>query len=168
MDNRTFDEQYEKARRAAEAADAIEPRADTAYYDHASHLIVIRLRNGGSFTFSPTAVKELTHGSPDELRQIDVSPSGDGLSWPALDVDLGLVSLMDITSDPTATAAMPPSGDTPELLEQLYAQIEMAWLQRHAAHLVDQLVTSYPEYKDELYEFLAFLVDSELGEPLAT
>ena len=165
MENRPFDEQYEKARRAAEAADAIEPRADTAYYDHASHLIVLRLRHGGSFTFSPPAVQELAHGSPDELRQIEVSPSGDGLSWPALDVDLGLVSLMDSTSDPTATAAMPPSGDTPALLEQLYAQIEMAWLQRHAARLVDQLATSYPAYKDELYAFLALLVDDALGEP---
>ena len=168
MDNRTFDEQYEKATRAAEAADAIEPRADTAYYDHTSHLIVIHLRNGERFTFSPTVVEELAHGSLDELRQIEVSPSGDGLSWPALDVDLGLVSLMHITSGPAATAAMTAASDAPGLLEQLYAQIEMAWIQRRAVPLVDQLVTSYPEYKDELYEFLAFLVDSELGDPLAT
>lgn len=164
MDNRTFDEQYERAKRAAEAADAIEPRANAAYYDRASHLIVIHLRNGESFTFSPTVVEELAHGSPDELGQIEVSPSGDGLSWPALDVDLGLVSLMHMTSGPAATAAMPPSGDALESLEQLYAQIEIAWMQRRAVPLVDQLAMRYPGYKDELHEFLALLVDDALGE----
>lgn len=75
---------------------------------------------------------------------------------------------MHITSDPVATAAtMTPSGDAPELLDQLYAQVEMAWMQRRAARLVDQLATRYPEHKDELYDFLALLVDSELGEPLS-
>lgn len=168
MDNRTFDEQYERARRAAEAADAIEPRANAAYYDSEAHLIVVHLRSGERFSFSPAAVEELAHGSPDELRQIEVSPSGDGLSWPALDVDLGLVSLMHITSGPAATAATTAASDAPGLLEQLYTQIEMAWMQRRAVPLVDQLVTRYPEYRDEFYDFLAFLVDSELGEPLST
>jgi len=168
MDKRTFDEQYEKAKRAAEAADAIEPRADRAYYDRVSHLIVVHLRNDESFSFSPTVVEELAHGSPNELKQIEVSPSGDGLSWPALDVDLGLVSLMHITSGPTATAATTAASDASELLEHLYTQIEMAWMKRGAVPLVDQLSTRHPEYRDELYDFLASLVDSELGEPVPT
>jgi hypothetical protein len=113
-------------------------------------------------------VEELAHGSPNELKQIEVSPSGDGLSWPALDVDLGLVSLMHITSDRTATAATTATSDASELLEHLYAQIEMAWMQKGAVPLVDRLATRYPEYRDELYDFLALLVDSELGEPVST
>lgn len=167
MDNRTFDEQYEKATRAAETADAIEPRAHTAYYDHASHLIVVDLRSGERFSFSPAMVEELAHGSPDELRQIEVSPSGDGLHWPALDVDLGLTSLMHITSGPAADVVATAASDAPGLLEQLYGQIEMAWMQRCTVPLVDQLATRHPEYRDELYDFLALLVDSALGEPLS-
>lgn len=148
MDDKMFDEQYEKAKRAAAAAHAVEPRARHAHYDRESGLVVVRLQNEESFSFSPLAVEELAQGSTDELTQVEVSPSGDGLHWQALDADIGVIALQQIA------------------LEQLCARIETAWLQQRDYQLVDQLADQCPQFKDELYDFFTLLVDSELDEPL--
>ncbi|MEP7342626.1 MAG: DUF2442 domain-containing protein [Acidobacteriota bacterium] len=148
MDDKMFDEQYEKAKRAAAAAHAVEPRARHAHYDRESGLVVVRLQNEESFSFSPLAVEELAQGSTDELTQVEVSPSGDGLHWQRLDADIGVIALQQIA------------------LEQLYARIETAWLQQQDHQLADQLADQYPQFKDELYDFFTLLVDSELDEPL--
>lgn len=53
MDDKTFQEQYEKAGRATAAADISEPRAKLAFYDRESELVVIHLQDGESFSFAP-------------------------------------------------------------------------------------------------------------------
>ena len=148
MDDKTFQEQYEKAGKATVAADTSEPRAKGAFYDRESELVVIHLQNGESFSFSPLTVEELARGSADDLAQMEVSPLGDGLHWEALDADIGVIALQRIA------------------LEQLCARIETAWLQQRDHQLVDQLADQCPQFKDELYDFFTILVDSELGEPL--
>jgi hypothetical protein len=148
MDDKIFDEQYEKAKRAAAAAHAVEPRARRAYYDRESGLVVVCLQNEERFSFSPLAVEELAQGSTDELAQVEISPSGDGLHWQALDADIGVIALQQIA------------------LEQLHARIETAWLRQQDYQLVDQLADQYPQFKDELYDFFTLLVESELDEPL--
>lgn len=149
MDEKMFNEQYEKARRAAAAAHTLEPRAKRARYDRESGLVIVHLQTGESFSFSPLTVEELAQGSADDLAQVEVSPSGDGLHWERLDADIGVIALQQIA------------------LEQLCARIETAWLQQRDHQLVDQLADQYPQFKDELYDFFALLVDSELDEPMS-
>lgn len=148
MDDKTFQEQYEKAERATAAADVNEPRAKFAFYDRESELVVIHLQDGESFSFAPLALEELAQGSADELAQIEVSPLGDGLRWQALDADIGVAALQQIA------------------LEQLCARLETAWRRERDDQLVDQLAEQHPRFNGELYDFFALLLDNELGEPL--
>lgn len=148
MDDKTFQEQYEKAGKATAEADVNEPRAVRAFYDREAELVVIHLQDGESFSFSPVTLEELAQGSADDLAQIEVSPLGDGLRWQALDTDIGVSALQQIA------------------LEQLCARIETAWQRERDDQLVDRLADQHPRFKDELYDFFALLLDNELGEPL--
>jgi Protein of unknown function (DUF2442) len=159
MDSKTFDDQYEKARKAAEIADATEPRARIAHYDPETGLMTIHLRNGEAFSFSPTLLPELASASGKNLAEVKITPSGDGLYWPKLDVDLGLSSLMQIVSDPPAGEAQGIST----LLDQLCAQIELAWVNRGGIKVVDTLAAEHPECAEDLYDFFSLLVETELG-----
>jgi hypothetical protein len=148
MDDKTFQEQYEKAGKSTAEAGINEPCAERAFYDRESGLIVIDLQDGESFSFSPLTLEELAQGSANELAQIEVSPLGDGLRWQALDADIGVTALQQIA------------------LEQLCARIETAWQRERDDQLVDRLADQHPRFKDELYDFFALLLDNELGEPL--
>ena len=87
-------EQIAKAKEQTRLADEVEPRATAAYYEQGSHRIVVELSNGADFRFSPSSVQELVGASPDELAQVEVSPSGRTLRWQRLDADLSLPGLM--------------------------------------------------------------------------
>lgn len=90
----TLKEEIAKARVAAMIADASEPCAESAYYDPNSDRIVIKLRNKASFLFPPELVQGLEGSSLDDLIQVEVTPSGQGLHWEKLDVYLSIPSLM--------------------------------------------------------------------------
>jgi len=99
MDESIFDEaelsaQIERASRASEIANSIEPRAKSAHYDVASGLVVIALKNGATFSF-PSQIAQGISGAPvAALSEIELTPSGDGLHWELLDVDLHVPSLL--------------------------------------------------------------------------
>jgi hypothetical protein len=65
-----------------------------ARYDRRSGRVVIDLSNGLSIAFRPQQAQGLEHATPDQLRTIDISPSGLGLHFPALDADLYLPGLL--------------------------------------------------------------------------
>jgi hypothetical protein len=90
----TLKDEIAKAIAAAAKADASEPRAQAAYYDPNTGRTIIELRNGASFLFPPELVQGLAGASPDELAQVEVTPSGEGLHWETLDVDLSIPALM--------------------------------------------------------------------------
>lgn len=75
-------------------ADRIEPRADSATYDRERKLTLVILQGGFAFGFPPGAVDGLQGATPEELSQVRISPSGDGLHWDGLDVDISLTGLM--------------------------------------------------------------------------
>jgi hypothetical protein len=75
-------------------ADRVEPRAEGATYDLKRDLVVVILRGGFAFGFSPGAVEGLRDAPAQELSEIRISPSGDGLHWDGLDVDVSLTGLM--------------------------------------------------------------------------
>ena len=94
MEDRAFDREYEKAKRAAARADLIEPRAKSARYDRRNNRIVVELRNGASFIFPPELAQGLAGASPRDLAEVQVTPSGAGLRWPSLDADFSLPNLL--------------------------------------------------------------------------
>ncbi len=69
-------------------------RATSAQYDPASGHVVVRLSTGMALSFDPRLAAGLEHAQPSDLSQIEVSPSGGGLHFPALDADLYVPSLL--------------------------------------------------------------------------
>lgn len=94
MAEKTFDEEYATAVRAAALADATEPRAKSARYDRRAKRIVVELLNGATFLFPPELAQGLAGASPADLAKVQVTPSGAGLRWPSLDADFSLPGLM--------------------------------------------------------------------------
>lgn len=69
-------------------------RAISARYDAASGDVVIRLSTGMEISFKPRLAAGLEYSQPSDLLHIEVSPSGAGLHFPALDADLYVPSLL--------------------------------------------------------------------------
>lgn len=69
-------------------------RATSAQYDSAKDEVVICLSTGLSLSFKPADAAGLGRAQACDLKQIEVSPSGLGLHFPALDADLYLPSLL--------------------------------------------------------------------------
>ena len=94
MAEKTFDEEYVAAVRAAALADVTEPRAKSARYDRRAKRIVVELLSGATFIFPPELAQGLAGASPAELADVQVTPSGAGLRWPSLDADFSLPGLI--------------------------------------------------------------------------
>lgn len=79
------------ARMKAKRAQA---HAISAVYDRQTGRVMVRLHSGDSLSISPAEVEGLNEASPDDLTRIEISPSGLGLHWPDLDVDLYIPGLI--------------------------------------------------------------------------
>ena len=71
-----------------------QPKAVTARYDRRVSRIVVELDNGLELAFPPRLAEGLEAAAPAELSEIEISPLGDGLYWPSLDVDLHVPGLL--------------------------------------------------------------------------
>jgi Protein of unknown function (DUF2442) len=69
-------------------------RATLARFDAASGHVVVRLNTTMELSFDPGLAAGLEHAQPSDFLQIEVSPSGSGLHFPALDADLYVPSLL--------------------------------------------------------------------------
>jgi hypothetical protein len=65
-----------------------------ARFDERRSRIVIALSTGVELTFPTSLAEGLAGATPDQLRNIEISPAGLGLHWPLLDADLHVPSLM--------------------------------------------------------------------------
>jgi hypothetical protein len=83
-----------QARTAAAMSDASEPRAEAAHYNLNLNRIVVELRSGATFLFPPELVQGLAGASPDNVKNVEVTPSGEGLHWKQLDVNMSIPALM--------------------------------------------------------------------------
>jgi hypothetical protein len=81
------------ARAAARRADG--PRAVSARYDRRVARVVIGLSSGLQIAFRPQDAQGLESARPAQLACIEISPSGLGLHFPALDADLYLPALLE-------------------------------------------------------------------------
>lgn len=88
-------EQIARARQAAEAADATEPRVESARYDHESDRIVVDLKNGATFMVPVSVLEGFANASPADIADIEITPSRAGLHWEKLDTDLSVPALLN-------------------------------------------------------------------------
>jgi len=84
----------EVAVREAREADRIEPRASSVSYDARRGLVLVDLRSGFVFGFPPERVSALEGAVAEDLANVRISPSGDGLHWADLDVDASLTGIV--------------------------------------------------------------------------
>lgn len=94
MDKKTFDAMYAKAVEAAELADQVEPRAQTARYDANSHRLIIELRSGVTVMVPCSLIQGLSDASPDDIARVKIMARGEDLHWPTLDVQMSVPRLM--------------------------------------------------------------------------
>jgi hypothetical protein len=73
----------------------IGPSAVAARYDHRSKRIVVRLSSGLEIRFAPRDAQGLENAKPQQLDEIEISPSGLGIHFPKLDADLYLPALLE-------------------------------------------------------------------------
>jgi hypothetical protein len=71
------------------------PGAVNTHFDRATGRVVIELNSGLVLTFRPEDVEGLSQASPEALAVMEISPSGLGIHFPSLDVDLYLPSLLE-------------------------------------------------------------------------
>ncbi|MEQ8998829.1 MAG: DUF2442 domain-containing protein [Coleofasciculus sp. B1-GNL1-01] len=83
-----------KAREAADIANVVEPRAESAYYDPSRDRVIINLKSGATYSFPPALAQGLADASPEDLAEVEVTPSGDGLHWEKLDADFSVPALL--------------------------------------------------------------------------
>ncbi|MEM9162765.1 MAG: DUF2442 domain-containing protein [Cyanobacteria bacterium P01_F01_bin.4] len=82
-----LDTKIAQAIQAATLANLTEPRAISARYDAQTGLIVIRLKSGAIYSFPTKIAQGLANAPADLIEEVEVTPTGDGLHWEALDVD---------------------------------------------------------------------------------
>ena len=88
-------ERYARAR-AREEARAQDPSAVVeARYDSDRDLIDLKFGGGGSMAIPRKVVPGLQRASVSKIGSIVVSPAGDALSWPSLDVDVYVPGLVE-------------------------------------------------------------------------
>ena len=86
---------FEQANQRAKDLQARIPRALSARYDHKTGRIVIHLSSKLIVSFSPNDVEGLKDARPLHLNKIEISPSGFGIHFPALDADLYVPGLLE-------------------------------------------------------------------------
>jgi hypothetical protein len=78
---------------------AHEPRGRAVLYDRATRHYTVELAAGATLAFAAAQLSELADATDDQLADVRLSPSGLGLRWRALDVDINLTGLvMDLVA----------------------------------------------------------------------
>lgn len=71
------------------------PRAVSARYDRRIGRVMVELDNGLMVAFPPRLAQGLDQARPEDLTAIEITPSGLGLHFAALDADLYLPALLE-------------------------------------------------------------------------
>jgi hypothetical protein len=91
----TSREEFELANRRSAGLRSAMPVATAARYDRRLGRVVIRLNSGLDVAFSPRDAQGLEKATAAQLRDIEISPSGFGIYFPTLDVDIDLPALLE-------------------------------------------------------------------------
>jgi hypothetical protein len=87
--------EIDSANKRAAARLAKTPTAAAARYDRRIGRLVIDLSTGVSIAFKPRDAQGLEKAKPEQLNKIEISPSGLGLHFPAIDADIYLPGLLE-------------------------------------------------------------------------
>jgi hypothetical protein len=90
-------QEFKEATARMKALQASTPAATEAYYDRRTKNIIVKLSNSLGIFFSPRDAQGLEDATPAQLSEIEISPSGFGLSFPKLDADLYVPALLEGT-----------------------------------------------------------------------
>ena len=88
-------DQYSSAAKRARQRQRAGPVALAVRYDKRSRRIVVRLSSRLEIAFVPKDAEGLERATPDQLDQIEISPSGLGIHFPKLDADLYVPALLE-------------------------------------------------------------------------
>ena len=88
-------ERYARARARGEARAQHPSAVVAARYEPDRDLIDLTFAGGGSMAIPRKAVPGLERATPATIESVVVSPAGDALSWPALDVDIYVPGLVE-------------------------------------------------------------------------
>lgn len=86
---------FEQANRRARKLQANMPQVLSARYDRKAGRIVIHLSSKLIVSFAPGDAQGLENARPSQLNEIEISPSGFGLHFPALDADVYVPGLLE-------------------------------------------------------------------------
>ena len=88
-------ERYARARARGEARAQHPSAVVAARYEPDGDLIDLTFAGGGAMAIPRKAVPGLERATPATIESVVVSPAGDALSWPALDVDIYVPGLVE-------------------------------------------------------------------------
>jgi hypothetical protein len=86
--------EIDRARELGKTNAAQEPRARKAWYDESSKEVLVELNNDLTVGFPAQKLPGLENATATQLMQVEVTPSGYGLHWEDLDVDLGVPQIV--------------------------------------------------------------------------
>jgi hypothetical protein len=86
---------FELANKRARELERSVPRAVAAHYDRKTGRIVVELSSNVLVSFLPGDVEGLEDAKPPQLDAIEISPSGFGLHFPAVDADLYVPGILE-------------------------------------------------------------------------
>ena len=86
--------QFDQARLAGESRAETEPRAVRAWYTADSERVFMELNNGVIMGFPYQLLQGLENGTPEQLAEVEIMPTGSALHWENLDADLGVSQLV--------------------------------------------------------------------------
>jgi hypothetical protein len=87
--------EYLEANRRYEELQRSTPHAVSARYDRRIGRVVVRLSTGLEISFSPRDAQGLEAATWEQLQEIEITPTGFGIHFPALDADLYIPSLLE-------------------------------------------------------------------------
>ena len=90
-----LEKQFEAANERAAKRLSATPVATAARYDRRVGRIVVELSSGLGVMFSPHDAQGLQGAHVEQLRDIEITPSGLGLHFPQLDADLYLPAILE-------------------------------------------------------------------------
>ena len=92
--NQDLQQQIDRARQVGDRLEQTEARAVIAWYDSHSQRVFIELRTGIVMGFPYRWLQGLVEATPEQLLEVEVTPSGYGLHWEELDIDLAVPQLV--------------------------------------------------------------------------
>lgn len=89
------DDDFELANKRAAHRQAHYPRASSVRYDRRIAKLVVDLETGLGLTMSLKDLQGLENAKPKDLEGVEISPSGFGIYFPKLDMDLYVPGLLE-------------------------------------------------------------------------